>query len=349
MLKLKLTARDVVESRVQTVTSQTPVLLPPGGLSAFVKRGKNLYEATRLRPEKSLVGQWKSSGKRTVDKRLRDLHLGQNFITNLRLCMMGPEPDGKRMRPTIFIVCSDENTIKRVENDLRGFINVSFPDSVDLKVVTGRLRLASGPRRSLPSKRGEKMNLSVGVMAGGLQTLVGKRSSVFESAANHPPCTIGGMISIGNSLYGLTVAHSMFEDIPVPPILDQPDLLMPCGWVDSYEWSGNYRSGDPEADANRSSGSLATERDSRIAMDWMLIRLHSDYILPNRFMSSHYKTVHEITGFLSTADFSDDEVWVCSGFSRPQMGILDTTPSTIILGQVSYDVFSIFFEGALGM
>jgi hypothetical protein len=69
------------------------------GSKRFEERGENIFEATKLRPEKYLLTQWKNSGRQIIDKLFRDLHLGQNIITNLRLSMLGPAPDEKSMKP----------------------------------------------------------------------------------------------------------------------------------------------------------------------------------------------------------------------------------------------------------
>ena len=324
--------KSVITTKVSGPSSQKEV-------RAFSERGKNLYEATRLRPDKSLLSQWKSSGRQLIDKRLRDLHLGQNVITNLRLCMLGPTPDEKSMKPTILIVCSDEKRIKKVNNGLREFIKVSFPDCVEFKIIPGNVKLASGSGYSQTStQRSELMfNLEVIVPSESYSTVVGKRMRITKPQASpsqfmgSSTATIGGIVTVGNSVYGLTVAHSLFENAAESYT---PGQIKACGWVESYEWSGCEK---------------LRSRDASVGMDWMLIRLREEFILPNQYFASEDEPPQPISGFVKNVELPDDEVWICSGFTQPQIGILDPTSSSIILDQVSYEVLSIALEFPLGM
>lgn len=108
-------------------------------ISPFVKRDK-FYESVHLRPEQSLQDQWSTSGRATVDKRLKDLHLGRNAVFNLKLSMMGPYEDEKLMKPTILIVCA-EGKVKEVQSGLKEFIRISFPE-VEFKVIPGRVHVS---------------------------------------------------------------------------------------------------------------------------------------------------------------------------------------------------------------
>jgi hypothetical protein len=327
------------------------------GVKPFAERGKNLFEATKLRPDKGILAQWKSSGRQVVDKRLRDLHLGQNTITNLRLSMLGSTPDEKSMKPTIFIVCSDEKKIKEIDNCLREFIKISFPDCVEFKIIAGKVKLASGPGSSLPSKSSGKFQQGLQVVAvsqNPRQTVVGTgmaivMSHVMSSGTSSlfsSPATIGGIVNVGEAIYGLTVAHSLFGKAAESGML--PPLVRYCGWTAGYEWTG-----DVPGDAN-------TEMDGHgpapglkevVAMDWMLIRLCEDLMLPNQYYAASelfFSLGYEISGFLQNVDLPDGEVWVCSGFTQPQSGVLDSTPSSIIVDQVSYEVLSLALEFPLG-
>lgn len=253
--------------------------------------------------------------------------------------MLGPSPDEKSMKPTILIVCSDEKKIKKVDNGLRDFIKVSFPNCVEFKIIAGNVKLASGSGYSQTStRRGELMfNLEVIVLSESYSTVVGKRVRVIKPQVfpsqfmASSTATIGGIVTVGNSVYGLTVAHSLFENAAES---HTPGQIKACGWVESYEWSGREKLGSGEAS---------------VGMDWMLIRLREEFILPNQYFTSDDEPPQPISGFVQNVELPDDEVWICSGFTQPQIGILDSTPSSIILDQVSYEVLSIALEFPLGM
>jgi hypothetical protein len=317
------------------------------GVKLFAERGKNLFEATTLRPEKRLLAQWKASGRQVVDKRLRGLHLGQNIITNLRLSMLGSIPDERSMKPTILIVCSDERKIKEIDNYLREFIKISFPDCVEFKVVAGRVKLAGGPESNQqPTARNTFLSeLEVFVLPTSCSTVVGSGMKIIKHQlpswhpefSNSTAATMGGIITVGDSMYGLTVAHALFRIADENYFFGQ---AKPFGWVKSYEWSGY----DYSAASSTQSGDFET-----LAMDWMLIRLREEFMLPNLYLTSEHGVPQDINDFARNFELRDGEVWVCTGFTSPQVGILDSTPSSIIINQVSYEVLSIALKFPLGM
>ncbi|KAE9365952.1 hypothetical protein N431DRAFT_87211 [Stipitochalara longipes BDJ] len=142
-----------------------------------------------------------------------------------------------------------------------------------------------------------------------------------------------GYICIGDSIYGLTVAHSVREGKFVDKFVERR-FDRPCGSIEFYQWSG-----DEDIELEDPSGDAYMTTKPAIAMDWMLLRLNSHYTAHNTFRSLDGTVQQNVSGFVATAELLDDEVWIFS--TRPQIGILDSTPSTIILGQISYDVFSI--------
>lgn len=116
----------------------------------------------------------------------------------------------------------------------------------------------------------------------------------------------------------------------------------PCGNIEFYEWSG-----DDETKLEAMSKSRPGKHMLLRGMDWTVARLEPDYIASNSFRSSDGTIQQTVTGSLKTSELPDDEVW---NFSRsPQIGILDSTPSMIILGDVSYDVFPLGLEVRLSM
>jgi len=272
--------------------------------------------------------------------------------------MMGPIADEKSMKPTILIVC-DRQKVKGMEKSLKDFIRIAFPD-VDFKAIPGSVTLASGALSGLPSEPGDRSNALVFTLSdGGGFPFVGIATrrevlhreykceiTVFETF------TIGGMISIGSSIYGLTVAHSVrggrTQVIEIDPgtRLSDLDAITDfygslCGRVEFYEWSG-----DEDTELAALSTSTPEEQKPAVAMDWMLVHLYDNYITSNTFKSPDSKLQQDVTGFLRLTELRDGEMWIFS--KHPQMGILDSTPSTIILGQISYEVLSIALEFPLG-
>lgn len=258
------------------------------------------------------------------------------------------------MKPTILIVCSDEKKIKEIDSRLREFIQISFPDCIEFKIIAGKVRLASGSGSRPSLKSHKKIQETHGVIALSKNHLstVGTRMAVImrdmssqeaQAAYMSPPATIGGIISVGDSIYGLTVAHSLSgwdDQIDI-------ELFQPCGWTEVYKWTGeDLEVASIWVDEHRSGSSEVP------AMDWMLLRLCEQFMRPNAYCIEEEElthSVHDISGFVKHIDLPDDDVWVCSGFTQPQSGILDTTPSTIIIDQVSYDVLSLALEYPLGM
>jgi hypothetical protein len=318
-------------------------------VAIFGKMSNDLYEARKLRPDENSIRQWTTSWKPTITKRLRDLHLGQHAITNLRFCMMGPSPDEKSMKPTIVVICAESNR-KEVETSLASFIKISIPTGIDFKVASGSIKPASGGSSEVISQ-GDRSNLGARIRftaSENLLTLVGAQMRVQarDCRALYPVCTIGGIIMVGDTLYALSVAHSMFglalEVANYYSILDWISL----GKVKSYKWSGNEIAKEY---ALKDVSLLTDDREEQTPMDWMLIRLGADFMLPNLFRDPNGESRQSITGSLKTVEFTDDDVCVCGGVTGTQCGILDTTPTLILYGQASYEVLSISLEHPLGM
>lgn len=304
----------------------------------FRELNPSLFEATRLQPRDALRSQWSEAWRIMINKRLMDLHLGPNIITNLRFCMMGSSPDPVKMKPTILLICPDM-TKKVIEQKLTGFIKITVPPEVEFRIVIGKIKPSSGDKPGpygLPFYLGGRLELDAFINQDSLTSMVGCQVRVRPEepiTGLYPTCTIGGVISIGNVMFALTVAHALFG-VPTEPGLELPKK---CGFVHSYEWSGNG-----------SSEHAVPESDSSSAMDWMLIRLSSEFQLPN-VVSRAGKASMTITGSLNVKDFEDSEVVICAGVSGTQLGFLSYTTSTITFGSVNYDVFHVALEQPIGM
>jgi hypothetical protein len=174
-----------------------------------------------------------------------------------------------------------------------------------------------------------------------------------------PASTIGGIISVAGHLYGLTVAHSIFRKPSTISSVGATSSLRVCGHVESYEWSGNEKpvASDirvltvppllrPTADIARQNmkrGRITT------AMDWMMIRLQRDFMLPNMYKDVESQSICIVDGGWPNTAFGDGEVVVCGGITGTQVGIISSLISSIIYGEASYEVISVALEYPLGM
>lgn len=369
-----LPTKDVVHtpSIRQELTNTS---IPPGPLPAparshsrlpeFREIDKSLFEATRIQPQASLRAQWTEAWRTTLNKRLMDLHLGQHVITNLRFCMTGSSPDPASMRPTILLICPEVKR-KDVQNGLAEFIKVAVPSCVDFRIVVGKVKPSSGggldgvQEVGSQTDVGSRLDLETHIIYRDLlPSLVGCMVNVQVPSSlgvgYFRACTIGGMIAVDNSLFALSVAHSMFESeaiVSEEEILDNKDLedpfLQSCGFVDSYRWS---RNGESMIMAASSGARITPQVESKafLGTDWMLIRLRDGFQLPNLvYGPTHRYIVGQINGHRRVDELTDDEVWVCSGVSGTQTGFLSCTLSLVTYGSASYDVFPIMLEHPLG-
>lgn len=223
---------------------------------------------------------------------------------------------------------------------MKEFIRVSFSDHVEFRVIPGRVRLASGSLCGVLSKLGDRMKIPVFTSSpSGSFPLLGTAWSLNSAGEfiMYETSTIGGIISIGDWVYGLTVAHSVRE-AKTTMHLRPPESS--CGTIEFYEWSG-----DDDTEREAMLGFLIGGNEPAVGMDWMLVDLDQDYVAFNTFKSLDGTVQQRVARSLKISELLDDEVWIVS--RRPQIGILDCTP-TVILGQVSYDVFSIALEVPLG-
>jgi hypothetical protein len=339
-------APPVFTQAYKSPTRTISILSRPRGVPIFGKMSNDIFEARRLRADEEFVRQWTTSWKPTIMRRLRDMHLGPHAITNLRFCMMGSSPDERNMKPTILVVCIDSKR-REVEMGLSNFIRVSIPTTVDFKVVSGVVKLASGVPLALDE---DKLNLGARIRFTApedLITLVGMQMRVQarNRRALYPICTVGGIINVGNTVYALSVAHSMFGS--ASEIEDHYSTLdwVSFGKVKSYEWSGN-----DTQDVALNGGTLFLDRQhEQTGMDWILVRLRSGFMLPNIFNDPHDRIRRNVSGFWNSVNLEGGDVYVCGGITGTQFGILDKTPTLILHGDVPYEVLSIALEHPLGM
>jgi hypothetical protein len=281
--------------------------------------------------------------------------------------MVGSSADESSMRPTILVICP-ESKKRIVENGLADFVRITMPTNVEFKIATGNVRLSAGEIEirhptNEGHKKGDRTDLVVEVMLDErVHTLMGRLTRVqsdHQNKANYPLSTIGGTIRVGNSLYGLTVAHSMFRDATttINPYWKGVGFRE-CGRVKYWEWSGN---------GDKSSQSVQSNLDLKggAAMDWMLIELSETFYLPNIYRVFESDVPQQVAGYLTTSELSEtdhelslilgieeqvnDEVFICAGISGTQTGILSFDISSIIFGEGVYDVLCLSLENPLGI
>jgi hypothetical protein len=123
-----------------------------------------------------------------------------------------------------------------------------------------------------------------------LETMMGSAARIFcpvnyqRLGPGHALSTIGRLISVGNSLYALTTAHTIFTNVSSEHHLSLK--YEPCGKVDRYNWAG-------EID---------------IPMDWALISIHDELMFLNYFLidKAHFLG-GQVVGFAKISEFAAEE------------------------------------------
>jgi hypothetical protein len=377
---LRTTSSDVNPSLkpIEFVPISGPALQKEGNslwrrVAAFITFDENVYWARDLQAQAHLIREWNEIWYPQFHDRLLYLGLGPDIL-GMQLIMAGPAEDITSMRPTILVLCP-KGRRRTFETTLATFI----PDGLKLKVV-GRDVVLCSASVGLPSKPGERTGCLVEAKYDAENlSAVGRVTRVLSGPAGgscFPESTIGGIISVGDLLFAITTAHSMFkkavavpnDTVAVGDIEDSSNLnrenFRACGYVETYEWSGT--SASPIA-------KLLSSNRQGLGMDWVLIRIVEDFCYPNRFK----RTLNEvelgqngatrdnralngdghaqesnyvaIAGFLKMEELTNREVWVCAGVSGTQVGILSTTCASIVHGQTTFEVRSLALERPLGM
>jgi hypothetical protein len=167
--------------------------------------------------------------------------------------------------------------------------------------------------------------------------------------------TLGGFIIVDGKLYGMTTAHQLYvltakanagQKASMLGLTDSdPDSRMPvtfpiCGTIGQlsvYNW------GSVRALRQPSSSAL-------LATDWALIEVQRDKIEEFGLEAIMQTYKNEISGFAKkfepTVGLKD--VWICSGRSQPQKGKLNTSITTILLGDSLFEVHSVELGHPLG-
>jgi hypothetical protein len=358
MLEGLPTSHEQPSQPISTETKGTSENIRRRTIPPFREIDAGVFEATRLESDENIRKNW-PVWKNTLNQLLMRLHLGQNVITNLRLGMVGSAQDEKQMRPTILLVCP-ESKKRLIEASLTEFVRVAFSPQVDFLVISGKVKPTSGAGAvCTPIEPGDRRDLLVSIKKevdwDGI-SIMGSVIFVQSLGSEYfPASTVGGIISVGDYLYGLTVAHSIFRTPTSTGSAGEASDLRVCGHVESYEWSGNEIS---EAHLKQDIRVVTTiprwkrtadMEGPAIAMDWMMIRLRKDFMLSNMYQDLETSSTCAVDSWSANIELLTGEVVVCGGITGTQAGILNTSPSSIVYGEASYEVLLIALEYPLGM
>ncbi|KAH6672945.1 hypothetical protein B0J14DRAFT_700932 [Halenospora varia] len=356
---------------------------PPDGRTSqipdFVQIGRDLYEATRLRPDETLKTEWNDVWRKVLNRRLLTLRLGQDLVTNVRFSMVGKLPKEEHMKPTILLICpGSESQRKRLQKKLSSFIETTIPSRVGFKISAGDLRRSSGSANNACCEGGAPSLASLVDAQWGQVCLMGMMARFRDESERFS--TIGGFIIVGNCTYALTTAHSLFSD---PDDYNNISMLRSLGFDIIQDSSGEdirerilaveeakalahsqQREGktpDPPVPAQGSSlrqlepfGSIDKYKwsgnhgnDKELSQDWLTIDVTQESPCLNKFWRPGSSDHTDVQDFIKERDLVDGEVIVCAGMTGCILGILNADPCSIVYGSMVYNVYSIALEAPL--
>ena len=307
-----------------------------GKVPAFRRFSENVYLATRISPRSEYAKQWQEKWEPTLRQELYDLIIDQNDIFTFDLRMAGPSEDAASMKPTILVICNQSHK-NSIENKLGALVKQTVPKEVRFQVIGRRVSTAS------PSgtRDFDGMDLSVELKTSNypLETLMGSVARIYSnenirSTPGFALSTIGGLIAVGDELYALTTAHSLFKGFSHghPPSSD----FKPCGKVQRYKWL-----------EHSSEKNFQNRLD--MPMDWALISIPNELAFPNHFLIDKAARVGgQVVGFARNNELlSEEDVWICSS-SETQCGILSSTSVSFHLDGATFEARTVMLEHCLG-
>jgi hypothetical protein len=314
--------------------------------------GENVYLATGLSPSADYVKQWEQTWEPTLRGEIHNLHIDQNDIFTFDLRMVGASADAGSMKPTILVICNVSHK-STIENTLKILVKQTVPKEVRFQVVGRRVSTASPSGKQIKDLDTDSLTFSVEYYNTNypLETMMGSAARIFRPVnyqrlgPGPALSTIGGLISVGNSLYALTTAHTIFTNVSSE--YDFSSKYKPCGKVDHYNWAGEIEQYEAETWSEPTSASSRRRLDK--PMDWALIPIHDELMLPNCFLidKAHFLG-GQVVGFAKIIEFAAEEyVWICSS-SGTQSGILSSTSVSFVLGSKTFKVHTVMLEHCLG-
>jgi hypothetical protein len=309
-----------------------------GKVQAFRRFSENVYLATGISPSSEYVKQWQEKWEPTFRQEIYDLIIDQNDIFTFDLRMAGPSEDAASMKPTILVICNESHK-NSIENKLGALVKQTVPKEVRFQVIGRRISTASPSGEQ--SMDFDGIDLSVEFKASNypLETLMGSAARIYShenirSAPGFALSTIGGLVAVGNELYALTTAHSLFKGFSYgyPTSSD----FKPCGKVQRYKWL-EHASEKP------------FQNRLETPMDWALISIPDELAFPNHFLIDKATRVGgQVVGFARNKEFlSEEDVWICSS-SETQCGILSSTSVSFYLDGAMFKARTVMLEHCLG-
>ncbi|KAI9672490.1 MAG: hypothetical protein M1817_003256 [Caeruleum heppii] len=276
----------------------------------YVELSSDLHVAAGLKLPAECRKAWDDSYHYRVRNALKR-HLSGDRLGSLECLMAGVTGTRAAMRPTILIMCLETSDKRLIEQALS---NAGFEaSSFTVRVVTLEVCKSSETAQSEDTPNNEVGRIVEARLLRGNPTLCGVQVRLLLdelTATQSPDFTIGGLLSVKGSLFGLTTAHAFTslgmqncrtgpESIPGGLTSQedhkewQSDLALQnspgftsLGSLESYAWGRfevppNFANPSGE-DIKATEQPMAEENDDSISMDWALIRVAPELCVPNR-------------------------------------------------------------------
>ena len=309
-----------------------------GKVQAFRRFGENVYLATRISPGSEYVKQWQEKWEPTLKQEMYDPIIDQNDIFTSDPRTAGPSDDAASMKPTTLVIC-DESHKNSIENKLGPLVKQTVPKDVRFQVIGKRISTASPSGEQSRDFDGIDLHVEFKASNYPLETLMGSVARIYShenirSAPGFALSTIGGLVAVGDKLYALTTAHSLFKGF----LYGNPTSsgFKPCGKVQSYKWL-EHASEKP------------FQNRLETPMDWALISIPDKLAFPNHFLIDKATGVGgQVVGFARNDEFlTEEDVWICSS-SKTQCGILSSTSVSFHTDNATFKVRTVMLEHCLG-
>lgn len=156
------------------------------------------------------------------------LHNVQTGTWLPELLMVGKCRD--RLKPCVFVTCGDDSTRKRVETlykRLKWLREVLKQKEMTFLALTHKIVLSGAPIVESSRYQVSSAQCSIRISANAT-TFCGQRVYISSDLSQHSTyCTLGGVLNVGNRLYGLTAGHpfnNVMQTTNVPEDKDRASL-----------------------------------------------------------------------------------------------------------------------------
>ncbi|KAK4180223.1 hypothetical protein QBC36DRAFT_41662 [Triangularia setosa] len=235
---------------------------PPGQVQAETKGADTnetstkpklrLFKHVPLPPEE--IERWNTNIMPQVNQALRHFYRKNPESVEISLESVGESP--QKTKPTVLVVCQSTNLVKAILKKKLG--NILAAAGLGLRVCTGRVvrsrrdfvgRSMAGPEEEVAAANPEHQQ----------QPLNGASIGAWNQSRHLPPVSLGGMLTVDDRLYGMTVHH----------MLDEPDhdlgrtakegaprsMAGPPGMTDLHAWYAQQYTNPSDSEQDISSSS----------------------------------------------------------------------------------------------